>query len=227
MKWRHTEVCFRSEHCLLIGTKVRQKMILRATNFVPKVQRMQIPSLNLICSLLLLQPSQPFSLLLPDAARIRNGDRLLPTRPTAQQALCLSVPRPFLIQADNSPYMYPWMSQERDFSLLPRPTFSCTSHSSPLIGKAGTKASASVYTEACTAAELLIRANPWIWQKPVFPFSASVSLQRMVLLLSAQAMGPRGWKDSSLVLPQPPVTYGAHCRSLVVTTWASLPTQHP
>lgn len=34
--WRHTEICFRSEHCLLISTKVWQKVILRATTFGTK-----------------------------------------------------------------------------------------------------------------------------------------------------------------------------------------------
>lgn len=52
---------------------------------------MQIPSFNLICALLLLQPSpQPFSQLPPDGARIRSLSLFLPKRPTAQQAPCLS-----------------------------------------------------------------------------------------------------------------------------------------
>lgn len=182
---------------------------------------MQIPSLNLICVLLLLQPSpQPFSLVSPDALRIGSLSLFLPKRPTAQQALCLF--SPFLIQAENSPYTYPWMSGTC-FLLPPCPFPACTSHSSSSVAghrKAGTKASMSVCAEPCTAAEKLIWANPQLWQKSVFPFSASVSLQLMVLLLLVQPMGPRGWKDFFLVLPQPPVMR-------TVTIQAPPPTEHP
>lgn len=137
MEWRCTKVCFRSEHSLLISTKVRQKMILRVTTFGTKDADFLF---NLICVLLLLQPSQPFSLVPPDAVRIRSLSLFLPKRPTAQQALCLF--SPFLIQAEDSSYMYPWMSGTC-FLLLPCPPPACTSHSSsPVAGhrKAGTKA---------------------------------------------------------------------------------------